>query len=430
MVGKVPWPLWPSHGRVGASPPRCSEVEHVGDWFPGQLILSRDLEDRAGAALLAGLRENEFEGLSLLESMERRLARLQLPRHETLGLETVLVAVPDGEEIPAISELMSRYLELSLGRASEGRASVLVTPNARLHLAAVCATELRPGDKEDCYLEMINADSGLVAGATEGTVVAVLDSGIDTCGEFNVGRAVNFIDDNDDVVDEWGHGTAVATLIRRLAPDAELYVAKVANDRGHVSEWDVLAALHLPTDVQVVNISLAFPLGTVNCPYCGRHSHVSRSRVFERILRRVCDREEQPLIVAAAGNDHQPQLAFPARFRDVISVSSIDSSGALSPFSNYGMAAHDGSPHPSRFVLPGGEHEDTEWVIEDPTIGKRWVGTSFSAGYASGIILNLIGGHRKHRSNDAMLDLLRREADQSVRGYSPATHGCGLMRLP
>jgi hypothetical protein len=430
-LGRLKWPRSLSPSVFCSGPPRRIALGRVGDdWAPGQLIVSRDSEDAAAADLLGRVAEGEVQDFSVLDSLSERLARLDLPSHADLGLDTRLIAVPDGEEISAIAELMGRYLELRIDRPY-GRASLLATPNAQMRIASVCATRLRPGDRDASYLEMMNAHARPAPGATLGTAVALLDSGIDTCGEFNVRRAANFIDDDHDVTDQWGHGTAVATLIRQLAPDAELYVAKVANDQGRVSEWDVLAALHLPPDVQVVNISLAFPLAGVDCPHCGRHSHVSRSRVFERILKRVCDADQQPLIVAAAGNDRQSQLAFPARFRDVIAVSSVTSSGALSPFSNHGVAAHDGKPHPNRFVLPGGAHESTEWVVEDPTTNKHWVGTSFAAGYASGIILNVIGADADGRpSNDDVLDRLKLSADRSSSNYALPTHGHGVMQLP
>jgi len=66
--------------------------------------------------------------------------------------------------------------------------------------------------------------------------IAVLDTGIDTSHEFIKGsrRRIkdrkSFVKDDVSIEDNDGHGTHVAALLLDVAPDAEVYIAKVATD--------------------------------------------------------------------------------------------------------------------------------------------------------------------------------------------------------
>jgi subtilisin family serine protease len=64
--------------------------------------------------------------------------------------------------------------------------------------------------------------------------IAVLDTGIDASHEFikSVRRRIkdrkSFVRDDVSIEDNDGHGTHVAALLLDVAPDAEVYIAKVA----------------------------------------------------------------------------------------------------------------------------------------------------------------------------------------------------------
>ena len=71
--------------------------------------------------------------------------------------------------------------------------------------------------------------------------IAIIDSGVDTAhprirGAIKSGRIKvcrNFLSfDHEDYDDEFGHGTWVALLLLQVAPEAEIYVAKVANSQS------------------------------------------------------------------------------------------------------------------------------------------------------------------------------------------------------
>ena len=77
--------------------------------------------------------------------------------------------------------------------------------------------------------------------------IAVLDTGVDSKHNFIKG-AVNtnrikdrrsFIKGDKSTEDGFGHGTHVAALLLEVAPDAQLYVAKVANNGDIPSDHNI-----------------------------------------------------------------------------------------------------------------------------------------------------------------------------------------------
>jgi subtilisin family serine protease len=68
--------------------------------------------------------------------------------------------------------------------------------------------------------------------------IAVLDTGIDSKHPFingamktrRIKAAKSFVNTNSSTEDTFGHGTHVAKLLLDVAPEAELYVAKVAEE--------------------------------------------------------------------------------------------------------------------------------------------------------------------------------------------------------
>jgi hypothetical protein len=205
----------------------------------------------------------------------------------------------------------------------------------------------------------------------------------------------------------------------------------VVGDGGYATEWDTLAALATRTGADVINLSLAFGLNTIQCSSCGYQSRTSRSAVFENILDQAAGQDA--IIVAAAGNAGAAALAFPARFGRVVAIESINGSGTLSQFSNRGALDEDGNPHPRVFVLPGGEDQaggtkPTEW-IGTTAAGLPVAGTSQATAYASAIIAH-VWGQPAHaaKSADDVVDLLVRGADRTMSAYTQADYGNGLMR--
>jgi subtilisin len=102
--------------------------------------------------------------------------------------------------------------------------------------------------------------------------VAILDSGIDATHPSLSGRVieaygVTTIDDRETVFalpigadnDQFGHGTAVASIVARLAPNARLYDVRVLGHDNTGDEEILTAGLHHAVDKgwAVLNLSLA-----------------------------------------------------------------------------------------------------------------------------------------------------------------------------
>ncbi|MFC5826064.1 S8 family serine peptidase [Nonomuraea insulae] len=148
-----------------------------------------------------------------------------------------------------------------------------------------------------------------------GVRVCVVDSGIDA-GHADVGPvsgAYTMIADRDGLRavpdeqgDRSGHGTACASVIRRLAPDCELVGMRV------------LGALHGRAEVLVAGLSWAVAEGfdVINL------SLSTTQRDFVPALRELADEAyfRNTLIVAAAHNLHVE--SYPWRFASVVSVGS------------------------------------------------------------------------------------------------------------
>jgi subtilisin family serine protease len=166
-------------------------------------------------------------------------------------------------------------------------------------------------------LEIANLPTG------RGVRVCVIDSGIAVNGHLSVAGGVNTLDGGDAAawnVDEKGHGTHVAGIIaarptsasqfRGVAPDAELYSAKVFPG-GFVS--DIVEALDWARaqKIDLVNMSL----GAKN-PSAAMTNAISLAV------------DAGTTVIVAAGNDGGP-VSFPGAFPDAICVSAIGKLGSF-----------------------------------------------------------------------------------------------------
>ena len=89
--------------------------------------------------------------------------------------------------------------------------------------------------------------------------IAIIDSGITPTPETGpVAGGVSFVDET--TRDLLGHGTAVAAVIRSLAPEAELYAVKIFHRTLETDAATLARALRWARDMDFVNLSL----GTAN----------------------------------------------------------------------------------------------------------------------------------------------------------------------
>ena len=142
------------------------------------------------------------------------------------------------------------------------------------------------------------------------TRVAILDTGSDIKHESirnNIINTYNSIKKNNDVFDVYGHGTHCASVITSLAPDCELIIIKVLDDRGggdirYINEG-IGYALQYGADI--INASLGTPI----------YNECTHNLV------KAC-RSRGMNIICAAGYDNIP--IYPGGFEECLSVGAMD----------------------------------------------------------------------------------------------------------
>lgn len=180
-----------------------------------------------------------------------------------------------------------------------------------------------------------------------GVRVAVVDSGIDYFHPDLVDAYAggwDFVNDDDDPFDDFGHGTHVAGIIAAgangfgvvgVAPEVEIYALKVLDQRGLGRTSDIIAALEWAVDngIEVAN-----------------HSYMSSIEPGS-LLRQAFDNSYAAgiLHVAAAGNGGTcpptvPAVAYPARFASAIAVAATDPMDKRVCFSSTGPEVELAAP--------------------------------------------------------------------------------------
>lgn len=214
-------------------------------------------------------------------------------------------------------------------------------------------------------------------GATgAGVRVCIVDSGVDAShplvGRLQGAVAVSQTDDGelgvvpDEQGDAFGHGTACAAIVRRLAPDCEIHSVRVLGGELTGAGPVLLRGLRWAIEqrFEVINLSLS----------------TTKSR-FEAELHELADRAyfRGSLLVASAHN--MPVLSFPWRFSAVLSVGSHAGTDPLEFYSN--------PEPPVEFAAPGVDLE-LAW-LDGTTI--RATGNSFAAPHIAGIAALVLSKH-------------------------------------
>jgi serine protease len=189
------------------------------------------------------------------------------------------------------------------------------------------------------------ADRGAPGG--RGAVVAVLDSGVafETRGRFRRAPDLrsksfvpgyDFIDNDRHPNDVFGHGTHVAGTIAQathngrgaagIAYGAKIMPLRVLDAAGSGDSAAIARAIRFAVrhEADVINLSLEFPGKVRGHEIPGV---ISALRLANR--RRV-------VVVAAAGNQADPTIAYPARIDPVIAVGATTNNGCQAEYSNTG----------------------------------------------------------------------------------------------
>lgn len=197
---------------------------------------------------------------------------------------------------------------------------------------------------------------------------------------------------NDNVEDESGHGTTVATIVAHYAPDVTIMPLKQSTSKpGYVggTASSVVSCLNYAVDNGADIINMSF------------HLLKGHSPAVEEAIKRASN--AGCILIAAAGNDGSSSPKYPAAYPGVISVGAVDDQGKIEDWSNYGEFVD--------IYAKGAEIR----VVGEPSM--KYTGTSFSAPMVSAMAALALETD-PDMTQEEFLDLLKASCDPVVGNYS------------
>lgn len=220
--------------------------------------------------------------------------------------------------------------------------------------------------------------------------VLVLDTGLTNALAGNAAfslsdRLDDFDHDSDGYLDPvGGHGTFIAGIIRRLAPQAAICVKQVLSSFGDGGEDEIIKALRAAADMvpKPDIVSLSFSGYTMDDPDAFKAG-------LALLAGNSPGKKAHAVIVASAGNDGIDRIAYPAGFEGVVAVGALGPDGPAA-FSNHGewvTASAPGVDVTSTFFADDFAAEHKFNHDPDHYHGRAvWSGTSFAAPVVAGAI--------------------------------------------
>ncbi len=226
-------------------------------------------------------------------------------------------------------------------------------------------------------LDLVNAPEAwdTTFGSSDVTV-AIIDTGVDYNHEdladsFRSDPGDDFADDDDDPApdaDDEGHGTHVAGIAGAVTDNdtgvagisqSELISGRALDENGSGFASDIADAIRWAADqgADVINLSLGGGGQSSTMKNAVNYAHNNGAT-----------------LVAAAGNDSENSVQFPAGYSDCIAVSAVDDSGDLASFTNTGDAIE--------LAAPGVGYRST-YPVDDNYV--RLNGTSMASPCVAGV---------------------------------------------
>lgn len=237
-----------------------------------------------------------------------------------------------------------------------------------------------------------------------GVKVAVLDTGV-TAHPTLEGIKITHTDLVKDGLPFHGHGNAMTSLIAGrdaqnggVSPATEILDIRVADSTGRGNTAYVSQGIMQAVDsgARVISISLG---SNADSTMLGNAVAYARSRGV--------------IVVAAAGNEQETQLAYPAAYSGVISVAAVDANGQQAYFSNSGNGL---------FISAPGVGIVSAYSGSGMVIGS---GTSQATAITAGVISSLLS--RNYNAAN-IPQILQNNAIQST---APANQvGAGMIHFP
>ena len=261
-----------------------------------------------------------------------------------------------------------------------------------------------PGYSSQWYLSKISAPAGW--DINQGSVnipIAIIDSGVDADHPDLAAKLVtgyNFVNNNTNTDDVYGHGTAVAGTaaaitnnfigIAGTACESTIMPLLTLGSDGWATYYNVARAVTFAADnnVRVINISLG-----------GSSSSITMQNAINYAWNKGV------IIIASAGNNNSSAPVYPAACDNVVSVSATTSSDTRSSFSSYGNTID--------VSAPGSYIYTTRWYGGY----GYWNGTSFSSPIVAGLAA-LVLSVNPDLTNAQVVNLIEQNADDlGTEGY-------------
>ncbi|WP_428909790.1 S8 family serine peptidase [Niallia sp. Krafla_26] len=272
-----------------------------------------------------------------------------------------------------------------------------------------------PVGKAQWNIKSTNVQEAWNEGYTgDGVKVAVLDTGISPHAELNIAGGISTVDYTNSWQDDNGHGSHISGIIAAqpgitsvneldiigVAPDVSLYAIKALDGLGSGNLQDTLEGLDwaIANGMDIINISMGTSV---------------YSQLFEQMINDAIDKGI--LIVAASGNvGLENSVIYPAKFNDVIAVSSVNESLTISDFSSTGVEVD--------FSAPG------ENIISTFTQGSYATesGTSQATPHVTGMLALLKEKYPNLTNNELKTLLMENAKDLGAASQDPY-YGYGLI---
>ena len=276
-------------------------------------------------------------------------------------------------------------------------------------------------------LKRVGAETAWASGRGKGAVIAVIDSGVDMKhedleGAFVKGR--DFVDDDNDPSDGFGHGTHVAGIaaarannhigIAGVAPGAKIMPVRVLDTNGNGTNGDVDAAIRWATDhgADVINLSLSDDV-TILDLFGGPLTSALNYAFAKNVV---------PVIVTGNGGSFRTEL----KTANALFVTATGPDDRLAYYANavgfakWGIAAPGGTDTDGKASMV----YSTIWDKQGRTHYGWGMGTSMAAPHVSGAAAILRGmGLSAQQTIDRLMSTAK---DLGRAGYD-RTYGAGRL---
>jgi subtilisin len=259
--------------------------------------------------------------------------------------------------IPAVHVVLPKNV---IEQLTQNPKVVYVTENSKIQAAGTIRWAI----------ENIGAPQAWSQSTGEGVKVAVLDSGVGPVNDLKVYGGYNFIDNNYDTRDVFGHGTLIAGIIAvsassslgvaGVAPNAEIYAVKVLNNEGVGTLNQAISGIQWAIDhgMQIISMSWNF---------------IDNSYALKQAVDAAYSKGL--LLVGAAGNAGEVMtgVGCPACYDSVIAVSAVTEDNLQLDESCCGEEIELTAPGELTYSIG---IDNTTWA---------GTGTSYSTAYVTGV---------------------------------------------